>query len=85
MSRLTSTDLYVRVCNFYFSTKTYGVGTQKNHLNEMVLLRNQKQILKLKDKNILQFYSEIFAHLDLFLIKLIFFKIFNIEFCIHYA
>ena len=23
---------------FYFSTKTYVVGTQKNHLSEMVLL-----------------------------------------------
>ena len=25
----------------YFSTKTYIVGTQKNHLNEMVLLSTQ--------------------------------------------
>ena len=25
----------------YFSTKTYVVGTQKNHLNEMVLLSTQ--------------------------------------------
>ena len=25
----------------YFSTKTYIVGTQKNHLNEMVLLGTQ--------------------------------------------
>ena len=26
---------------FYFSTKTYVVGTQKNRLNEMVLLSTQ--------------------------------------------
>ena len=26
---------------FYFSTNTYVVGTQKNHLNEMVLLSTQ--------------------------------------------
>ena len=26
---------------FYFSTKTYVVGTQKNHLNEMILLSTQ--------------------------------------------
>ena len=29
----------------YFSTKIYVVGTQKNHLNEMVLLSTQKQCL----------------------------------------
>ena len=27
--------------NFYFSTKTYVVGTQKNRLNETVLLSTQ--------------------------------------------
>ena len=27
--------------NPYFSTKTYAVGTQKNHLNEVVLLSTQ--------------------------------------------
>ena len=26
----------------YFPANTYVVGTQKNHLNEMVLLNNQK-------------------------------------------
>ena len=35
----------LRVCNrkiiCYFSTKTYVVGTQKNHLNETVLLSTQ--------------------------------------------
>ena len=35
------TGLKVRVCKWklfsYFSTQTYVVGTQKNHLNEMVL------------------------------------------------
>ena len=35
-----------------FSTKTYAVGTQKNCLNDMVLLSIQKHMLKLKDKDI---------------------------------
>ena len=30
---------------FYFSTKTYVVGTQKNRLNEAVLLSTQKTCL----------------------------------------
>ena len=36
----------------YFSTKTYVVGTQKNHLNEGVLLSTQniKIMLKLMGK-----------------------------------
>ena len=29
---------------FYFSTKTYVVGTQKNRLNKTVLLSTQKQV-----------------------------------------
>ena len=29
----------------YFSTKTYGVGTQKNRLNETVLLSTQNMCL----------------------------------------
>ena len=28
---------------FIFSTKTYGLGTQKNHLNEKVLLSTQNK------------------------------------------
>ena len=39
------TGLLLRVGNikifFYFSTKTYVVGTQKNHLDETVLLSTQ--------------------------------------------
>ena len=31
----------------YFSTKAYVVGTQKNHLNEMVLLSTQNICLNL--------------------------------------
>ena len=34
----------IRVCSlevFFFSTKTYVVGTQKNHFNETVLLSAQ--------------------------------------------
>ena len=32
---------YQIIIFFYFSTKTYVVGTQKNRLNEAVLLSNQ--------------------------------------------
>ena len=35
----------LRVGNFYFSTKTYVVGTQKNRLNETVLLSTQNKCL----------------------------------------
>ena len=35
----------------YFSTKTYGVGTQMNRLNETVLLSTQN-LLKLMGKKI---------------------------------
>ena len=34
----------------YFSTKTYGVGTRKNHLNEIVFSEHPKQMLKLMGK-----------------------------------
>ena len=49
--------LLLRVCNkkkSYFSTKTYVVGTQKNHLNEMVLLSTQN-MLKIMGKKIFTF------------------------------
>ena len=36
----------------YFSTKTYVVGTQKNHLDEMVLLSTQN-VFKLMGKKII--------------------------------
>ena len=34
----------------YFSTKTYVVGTQKNRLNETVLLSTPKHMLKMMGK-----------------------------------
>ena len=34
------------ICLFYFSTKTYVVGSQKNHLIEMVLLSTQNTFFK---------------------------------------
>ena len=37
---------------FYFSTKTYVVGTQKNRLNETVLLSTPRKMLKLMDNKI---------------------------------
>ena len=49
------TVLWLIVCIFfsYFSTKAYVVGTQKNRLNEMVLLSTQNIcMLRLMDKNI---------------------------------
>ena len=52
---------FLRVCNekliFLFSTKTYVVGTQKNCLNETVLLSTQNIILKLMGKKIFTILS----------------------------
>ena len=45
----------------YFSTKTYVVGTQKNRLNETVLLSTQNICSKLWIKKYLQFYAENFC------------------------
>ena len=41
--------LWVLSCFSYFSTKAYVVGTQKNRLNEMVLLSTQNFMFKLLD------------------------------------
>ena len=41
-----NSDLYLKIVLSYFSTKTYVVGTQKNHLSEMVLL-DTKHMFKL--------------------------------------
>ena len=50
----------------YLSTKTYVVGTQKNHLNEMVLLNTQNICLDVwKGKKKSQFYAKYSAHHDL--------------------
>ena len=45
----------------YFSTKTYVVGTQKNRLNETVLLSTQNICKKLWVRKYLQFYAEYFC------------------------
>ena len=39
----------------YFSTKTYVVGTQKNRLNETILLSSKKHMFKLIDKKLSTF------------------------------
>ena len=39
--QVTVIHLYLEGTFSYFSTKTYVVGTQKNRLNEMVLLSTQ--------------------------------------------
>ena len=46
---------------FYFSTKTYVVGTQKNRLNETVLLGIQNKCYKLWVRKFLQLYAKIFG------------------------
>ena len=50
----------------YFSTKTYVVGTQKNHLNETVLLSTQNICLNDGYENICNFkIKKKFSYLDL--------------------
>ena len=57
----------MRTQNFfsYFSTKTYVVGTQKNRLNETVLLSTQNTCLTLWVRKYSQFYAKIFVYLNL--------------------
>ena len=50
---------------FYFSTKTYVVGTQKNRLNDTVLLSTLNICEKLWVRKYLQFYAENFVYLNL--------------------
>ena len=45
----TATGLLIRVrigklFSLFFSSKTYVVGTQKNHLNEMIVLSTQNTV-----------------------------------------
>ena len=47
--------------NSYFSTKTYVVGTQKNRLNETVLLSTQNICYKLWVRKYLQFTLKMFV------------------------
>ena len=53
--------LQIRVCIgiffLYFSSKTYNVGTQKNCLNEIVLLSTQNTCLNWLIRELLQFYA----------------------------
>ena len=44
----------------YFAIKTYVMGTQKNHLNEMVLLSTQNKCSNWSIRNNSQFYTKIF-------------------------
>ena len=54
---LVSSAYQKNVVVFYFSTKTYVVDTQKNHLNETVLLSTQN-MLKLMGKKIFTILNE---------------------------
>ena len=49
----------------YFSTKTYVVGSQKNRLNEMILLSTQNILLDLLVRKQLQSSAQIFCMLML--------------------
>ena len=46
------------ICLFYFSTKTYVVGSQKNHLIEMVLLSTQNTFSNRSVRKLLQLYAQ---------------------------
>ena len=63
--KLTSADTQIRVCNwilyFYFSTKTYVVGSQKNCLDETVLLSTQTTCLNWWIRKYSQFYAQKFC------------------------
>ena len=57
---LVSSAYQKNVCFFYFSTKTYVVDTQKNRLNETVLLSTQN-MLKLMGKKIFTILNQTFC------------------------
>ena len=46
----------------YFSTKTYVMGTQKNRLIELVLLRTQNKCLNRMIRKYAQFYAYNFVY-----------------------
>ena len=50
----------------YFSTKTYVMGTQKNRLNETVLLSAQIYVKTDRSKDMNIFTLKIFVHLVLY-------------------
>ena len=54
----------------YFSTKTYVVGTQKNRLNETVLLSTQNICSIDSEENIYNFTLKMFVLLNLSIIIL---------------
>ena len=60
-----NSGLQIRVCNqkliFLFLNKTYVVGTQKNPLNETVLLSTKKHMFKLMAKKIFTILHPIFC------------------------
>ena len=62
-----SYDCVKKILFSYFSTKTYVVGTQKNCLNETVLLSTNNICLNWWVRKYLQFYGEIFVYLNLWL------------------
>ena len=57
-------DIYKII--FLFQIKTYVVGAQKNHLNEMVLLGTHNICLDWSIKNYYILKLKRFAHLDLY-------------------
>ena len=67
VSRPPDKSAYLKLIDIsYFSTKTYVVGTQKNRLNETVLLSTQNICLDWWVRNNYNFYFmlKIFANLN---------------------
>ena len=57
---LSLKSAYRKIIFSYFSTKTYVVGTQKNSLNETVLLSTQNACLNWSGRKYLPFYAQKF-------------------------
>ena len=58
-------NAYQKNIFIYFSTKTYVVGTQKNRLNERVLLSTQNICYNWWVRKYLQFYAQKIVYLNL--------------------
>ena len=52
----------------YFATNTYVVGTQKNRLNETVLLSNKTYAKNYEKENIHNFTLKVFVYINLWFI-----------------
>ena len=55
----------MKILFYYFSIKTYVVGTQKNRLNETILLSTKTYVKTDGQENIYKFTLKFFAYLNL--------------------